>query len=350
MAESELDLIIESVISSLQTNSKTIEQLTAVETLCENDFFEVNGGRKVSYSIIKDLIVALSKKEVSNLIDNKTLKDVEFVVTDKDATLKIRSLNKEISASVPIANSKTAGLITAEDKDVIIKLKPLIQNIEQVEEVLSGGSDVVEFWDVEDFEDTVQDKTDKSAEDEGCLVVYSPGHNAFFLRVQSDWAVLYYKVWNGSSQWNRWLESAKSYRPRANKIYISVSENGGLYWWDSTELLQLGMRNEECEVIREELSRLSHELTQLIAKSESTDANVSKLDKKVTELTNNVDDLSKQVVDVEDTVMNLNDMVLNLATINGKSLLEGGDIVITGDGVMIEPIPDEFIEELGSAE
>ncbi len=210
-----------------------------------------------------------------------------------------------------------------------------------------SGSDVMEFWAVESFEDTVQDKTDKSADDDGCLVVYSPGHNAFFLRVQSDWAVLYYKVWNGSSQWNRWLESAEGYRPRANKIYVCVSENGALYWWDSAELVQLGVRNEELGVIREEIRRLNHELTQLIAKSESTDANVSTLNGKVSELTNNVDGLSKQVVGVEDTVINLNDKVHNLATINGKSLLDGGDITVTGDGVMIEAIPEEDIEQLG---
>lgn len=45
----EQQVIFDAVLSSLRTNSKTIEQLTPQTSLGSNDWFELNGGRKVSY-------------------------------------------------------------------------------------------------------------------------------------------------------------------------------------------------------------------------------------------------------------------------------------------------------------
>ena len=54
MTDNELQTIVEAVLESLKTNGKTIEQLTAVTTMGTNDYIELNGGRKVKYSVLYD--------------------------------------------------------------------------------------------------------------------------------------------------------------------------------------------------------------------------------------------------------------------------------------------------------
>ena len=211
--------------------------------------------------------------------------------------------------------------------------------------LLEGGGDVVEFLGIDDFVDSVQDKTDKSATDEGCTVVYNPTHSAFFLRVQAGFTALYYKAWNGSAQWNRWLESAGGYRPRANKLY--VSSDGALYWWNSVELLnisgELGVGNEE---ITEALSQINNDIQNLYKANEECGERNEELSKEIEEVSK---ELEGEKQTRAENIETIHDTFRNLATINGHSLLDGGDIVIVGDGV-IEEIPDEFIEQLGSEE
>ena len=119
MTEEELQSVINAVLSSIRTNSKTIDQLTAVETLGEQDFFEVNGGRKISYTVLAGLVSSLSsgsQTDLKKLIDNNVLKDVSIEVAESSATLTIKSVGKTITCSIPVATSSKAGIITAADK------------------------------------------------------------------------------------------------------------------------------------------------------------------------------------------------------------------------------------------
>ena len=119
MTEEELQSIINAVLSSIRTNSKTIDQLTAVESLGENDFFEVSGGRKISYTVLAELVSSLAKDgqtDLTTLIENNVLKSVSFTTTESTATLKITAVGKTITCEVPIASSNKAGFITAADK------------------------------------------------------------------------------------------------------------------------------------------------------------------------------------------------------------------------------------------
>lgn len=79
MTNEEKQEIIAAVLSSIRTNSKTISQLTAVNGMSNDDYMELNGGRKVSYAV---LISALATTEQMNqaaaYLDGKK--------TDKDAS------------------------------------------------------------------------------------------------------------------------------------------------------------------------------------------------------------------------------------------------------------------------
>ncbi|WP_270438530.1 hypothetical protein [Bacteroides bouchesdurhonensis] len=53
MTEVEIQIIVDKVLSSLRTNSLTIEQLTNINELPDEAYFELSGGRKISCSDLK---------------------------------------------------------------------------------------------------------------------------------------------------------------------------------------------------------------------------------------------------------------------------------------------------------
>lgn len=118
----EQQVIFEAILSSLHTNSKTIAQLTPQTTLGENDWFELNGGRKVAYTVLKDIITALYDTQfqsMQTLITKNVLKSVSFEVDGATATLTIKSGGTTITCAVPVASATKAGIITSTDKTKI---------------------------------------------------------------------------------------------------------------------------------------------------------------------------------------------------------------------------------------
>lgn len=118
--------IFDAVITALRTNSKTIDQLTPQASLADSDYFELNGGRKVSYATLKSMFAALSDADIVNLnqaINNAKLKGVSIALTATGATLTVQSEGKIVSCAIPVAvynsaadGEKKAGLMSAEDK------------------------------------------------------------------------------------------------------------------------------------------------------------------------------------------------------------------------------------------
>ena len=129
MEETELRQIVNEVISALQTNSKTIDQLTAIETLGENDFFEVNGGRKVSYVLLSKIIVALSKDNILQSILDRDLKTFSTEVSGDNLTLYISTTTKKVSTIIPLATISSAGLLSADDYKQLSKLKDTVSGL-----------------------------------------------------------------------------------------------------------------------------------------------------------------------------------------------------------------------------
>lgn len=71
LTQEELQSVITAVISSIRTNSKTIGQLTPATSLADTDYFEIDGGKKVSLSLLMDAIVgpdgSLQCKEITDV-------------------------------------------------------------------------------------------------------------------------------------------------------------------------------------------------------------------------------------------------------------------------------------------
>lgn len=128
LTQSELTSIVNQVLSAIRTNSKTIDQLTPVQTLGASDYFEVSDGKRVAYTVLRDLIASLSTTEqdsLRTLINKNVLKSVEFAATESAATLTIKTVGVTISASIPVATSSRAGIMTAADK---VKLQSAYEN------------------------------------------------------------------------------------------------------------------------------------------------------------------------------------------------------------------------------
>lgn len=242
MTESEKQVIIDAVLSALRTNSRTIEQLTPVASLSASDYFEVNGGRKIAYTVLANLIATLSESEQSNLqaaIDRKELQSVAITTTQSSATLTIKSVGKTISCSIPIASSSQSGIITATDK---VKLdsaysnadsaltqakaaQTTANNAKNAAETANAGvaainnkigmaggivpldgsgkvpsrfipdalDDVKEFGSIVTSVSITPSSSLKNSTDDGCMVVYNSDTNTFLLAVantaiiDSDW-------------------------------------------------------------------------------------------------------------------------------------------------------------------
>lgn len=134
MTEQELQSVINAALSSIKTNSRSIGQLTGVQTLSDSDCFEVAGGRKIAYSVLRDLIFAAANTKLENMqtdIANSVLQSVSFDAKSSTATLTIKQKGHDaISVSVPIATDSQSGFMTAEQVKYIDDLREDIPNLQ----------------------------------------------------------------------------------------------------------------------------------------------------------------------------------------------------------------------------
>lgn len=121
MTNEELQTVVAAVIQSLKTNSKTIAQLTEVHSIDSSDYFEISGGRKVSYGVLLDLLsnaIVIDTEGITADIAKVVIQTVAFDVSGSTATLRIKQAGYDAkTVSVPIATDSQSGFMTAADKD-----------------------------------------------------------------------------------------------------------------------------------------------------------------------------------------------------------------------------------------
>ena len=131
LTQTEFQKIVDAVLSSVRTNSKEINQLTAVTMLSDSNYFEIDGGKKVSFRVLSELISSMASQErdsLQTMIANNVLEDVRITSTETTATIEISSKGKTISTSIPLASSTEAGFMTAADK---VKLQRTYENVDK---------------------------------------------------------------------------------------------------------------------------------------------------------------------------------------------------------------------------
>lgn len=205
MTDEELQNIISAVLSSIRTNSKTIDQLTAVETLGESDFFEVNGGRKISYPILASLISSITKEDAERvaIIANNAIKVANESAQKADtATAEIDALKSDVDAldtTIADINSKLS-----ESFDFI---------------PFAGASTVV-------AENIIQD----GAPSTGGEVFFNVPTQTFIYLLNGS----YYGEWLNGDDYGEF--SSYGHLPKENAVYYTES---ALYKWNGSVLNEI---------------------------------------------------------------------------------------------------------------
>lgn len=185
----ELQSIVSAVLSSIRTNSRTIDQLTPVTALADTDNLEVHGGKRVVFSILRNLI--LSKSGVDEL---KT--ELKPKLAKLDDVVEIHSVRSDI------------GVILAQPSG------PLT--------VYHGSTD--EGYGV------VYDSTRKRFYLVGTSTLSNPSTDVSAIQAYGDWSD---EAIFGDSP-----ESGSGRVPVRGKIYVCATD-GGLYYWNGTDLVDL---------------------------------------------------------------------------------------------------------------
>lgn len=98
MTEAEKNEIVQLVLEAIQTNSKTIDQLTAIEELKDGDYMEVNGGRRIAYKTLCNLVASMAREELVTFkqIAETRLSEIEAKDDAQDSSIEtIKSKNAE---------------------------------------------------------------------------------------------------------------------------------------------------------------------------------------------------------------------------------------------------------------
>ena len=185
----ELQSIVSAVLSSIRTNSRTIDQLTPVTALADTDNLEVHGGKRVVFSILRNLI--LSKSGVDEL---KT--ELKPKLAELDDVVEIHSVRSDI------------GVILAQPSG------PLT--------VYHGSTD--EGYGV------VYDSTRKRFYLVGTSTLPNPNTDVSVIQAYGDWSD---EAVFGDSP-----ESGNGRIPVRGKLYVCATD-GGLYYWNGTDLVDL---------------------------------------------------------------------------------------------------------------
>lgn len=185
----ELQSIVSAVLSSIRTNSRTIDQLTPVTALADTDNLEVHGGKRVVFSILRNLI--LSKSGVDEL---KT--ELKPKLAELDDVVEIHSVRSDI------------GVILAQPSG------PLT--------VYHGSTD--EGYGV------VYDSTRKRFYLVGTSTLPNPNTDVSVIQAYGDWSD---EAVFGDSP-----ESGSGRIPVRGKLYVCATD-GGLYYWNGTDLVDL---------------------------------------------------------------------------------------------------------------
>lgn len=309
ITQDELQSIINAVLSAIRTNSMTIDQLTPVTSLSESDAFEIGGGKKVTYKVLRDLIMSLSSNDQDSLsvsISKCELKSASISTTESTATLSISSVGKTITSSIPIATVSKAGLMSAADKlklesaystsgianttandakNRVIAIEDMLGSVNGIATLDSDGMipevyipasfDNVKAFDGFLVQFSVQG-IQMAAGSAGfeAEILYEPMSGRFIARQGNK----HYATWPGADSYGA-LDAGKGRIPNAGKIYVDRT-GGRSYFWDGAQLVMLSPElgiEENMAFPGDEGARLAEQLESIQEAQESKDREIDNL-------------------------------------------------------------------------
>ncbi|MDE6410598.1 MAG: hypothetical protein K2K81_10220 [Muribaculaceae bacterium] len=85
LTQEDRDTILNSLLNSLATNCRKIEQLTPVNSLVDANIFELGGGKQVSFGVLKEVIIKLATESAKDVIGKSVSLDGITIMTKADA-------------------------------------------------------------------------------------------------------------------------------------------------------------------------------------------------------------------------------------------------------------------------
>lgn len=121
ITQEDITTIVTAVLEALQTNGKTIAQLTSTAELSEDDYIEVSGGKKVSYATLRDAIAAACGGGEGGTVEYDGSDEVtqfDYAQNTGVVTLKQKSRTSK-TITIPTATTSKRGLMSSTDKTTL---------------------------------------------------------------------------------------------------------------------------------------------------------------------------------------------------------------------------------------
>lgn len=256
ITQDEFQSIVSAVLSSIRTNSRTIDQLTPVTSLSDIDSFEINGGKKVTYDVLKKLITKSLESQLTSLdkqFKENRLVSVDFHSDKNGGELSIKTGTKTHSCQIDAATEEHAGLFTVADKKQVSTAKEdsnyAKQKIDELKKgigsplglvALNENGKIDEQYlpnpDFPAFAGTlflIDDPKTQSYAGNDYAVVFLSSHNKFAAKVPANALIgaEYYFNWSTASLY---MDEARIH-PLKGRLWSGP--DGVLHYWDGGTLL-----------------------------------------------------------------------------------------------------------------
>lgn len=242
----ELQQIINAVLSSIRTNSRTIDQLSLATTLSDDNCFEVSGGKRVLFALLKKTIEEKPLTEIESL--KNLIKLYETAVNNLRVSIDAINNNIiELDEFIKLANSSILSIEGSIGQPNGIA--PLNESGQISSRYLPGSvDDVKEFSKIDSDVAVSQETTSHSSEDDGYTVVYDSSNKVFVLYTARTYrpetgvtpAVeikpYYFADWGDGDAFGVRTDIGR--RPVSDKLYVDVSTNK-VYRWSGTNLSEI---------------------------------------------------------------------------------------------------------------
>ena len=258
LTQAEIDSVIQAVIQSLNTNSKNIGDLTPVQILSPGDYFEIGGGKKVSYEILSTIISRICSGEIDKLGSAINLKADQSTVDAIGKTIDLlikdsNKLNPLIVHNIPSRSETLDSILCDYDSGDFMMDEEWSERIGNIEFAVENYTFAVPFYRIlNPFTNTKHikvyaDETDIPKEGN---VWFDTETNAFYMVIITNKGVnqglIYtlYPVWDGRHQFY------KEGKLRTDCLF--VADNGCLYvaGKDHTTINRVGITEEELDEIK----------------------------------------------------------------------------------------------------
>lgn len=244
MTQEELNTIVEAVVSALLTSGKTLLQLTTVDEIDENDYLELDGGRKISFATLREALLSSSgvTGDVVDYDDRDEIVTLSYHQASGVLTIKQDGRTAK-TVTIPLATSTKRGLMSDTD------LNKLNYSYNKIAEILAALDDKVSNATMLDLYNSylvrkVQRKFRAVPIEEGFVTLMSMGSvldnidggSWTYTHAEGDawWDPTNNKVY----YWQEGVQAGGNYRNPSTEVIYYNNHTGRAYRWNGSAMVE----------------------------------------------------------------------------------------------------------------